>query len=102
MKADKNSIDYQINLEELQEMEEAVPMTLRERSGLRSWVHKGNEVDSNPWGYTDSDGLPLNYLQAFRIRFGYSSGPWDYWKGSDTQLLWDDQHKCFLSKDEFF
>lgn len=102
MKADKNSIDYQINLAELQEMEEAVPMTLRERSGLRSWVHKGNEVDSNPWGYTDSDGLPLNYLQAFRIRFGYSSGPWDYWKGSDTQLLWDDQHKCFLSKDEFF
>lgn len=50
----------------------------------------------------DSDGMPLNYLQAFRIRFGYSSGPWDYWKGSDTQLLWDEQSHCFLSKDEFF
>ena len=79
MRADKDSIDYQVNLVALQEMEEVVPMTLRE-----------------------SDGMPLNYLQAFRIRFGYSSGPWDYWKGSDTQLLWDEQSHCFLSKDEFF
>lgn len=102
MITDKKSMDYQINLEELLEMEKAVPMTLRERSCLRRWVHKGNEVESNPWGYIDSDGLPLNYLQAFRIKFGYSSGPWDYWKGSDTQLLWDDQRKCFFSKDEFF
>ena len=50
----------------------------------------------------DSDGMALNYLQAFRIRFGYSSGPWDYWKDSDTELLWDEQRRCFLSKDEFF
>ena len=75
MKANKKSIDYQINLEALQEMEEAVPMMPREHSCLRRWVHKGNEVKSNPLGYTDSDGMPLNCLQAFRIRFGYSSDP---------------------------
>ena len=76
---DKDSIDYQVNLVALQEMEEVVPMTLRERCCLRKWVRQGNDVESNPWNYMDSDGTPLNYLQAFRIRFGYSSGPWDYW-----------------------
>ena len=54
MRADKDSIDYQVNLAALQEMEEAVPMTLRERQYLRKWVHKGNEVESNPWNYMDS------------------------------------------------
>lgn len=102
MRADKDSIDYQVNLVALQEMEEAVPMTLRERRCLRKWVYKGNEVESNPWNYMDSDGMPLNYLQAFRIRFGYPSGPWDYWKGSDIELLWDEQRHCFLSRDKFF
>ena len=38
MRADKDSIDYQVNLVALQEMEEAVPMTLRERQCLRKWV----------------------------------------------------------------
>ena len=66
MRADKDSIDYQVNLVALQEMEEAVPMTLRERRCLRKWVYKGNEVESNSWNYMDSDGMPLNYLQAFR------------------------------------
>jgi hypothetical protein len=47
MRADKDSIDYQVNLVALQEMEEAVPMTLRERRCLRKWVYKGNEVESN-------------------------------------------------------
>ena len=47
MRADKDSIDYQFNLVALQEMEEAVPMTLRERRCLRKWVYKGNEVESN-------------------------------------------------------
>ncbi len=56
MRADKDSIDYQVNLVALQEMEEAVPMTLRERRCLRKWVYKGNEVESNPWNYMDSDG----------------------------------------------
>ena len=47
MRVDKDSIDYQVNLVALQEMEEAVPMTLRERQCLRKWVYKGNEVESN-------------------------------------------------------
>ena len=68
MRADKDSIDYQVNLVALQEMEEVVPMTLRERCCLRKWVRQGNEVESNPWNYMDSDGMPLNYLQAFRNR----------------------------------
>ena len=55
MRVDKDSIDYQVNLVALQEMEEAVPMTLRERRCLRKWVHKGNEVESNPWNYMNSD-----------------------------------------------
>ena len=38
MRADKDSIDYQVNLVALQEMEEVVPMTLRERCCLRKWV----------------------------------------------------------------
>lgn len=97
---DKKSIDYQVNLETLHEMEEIVPMTLRERRCIRKWVKKGHEVESNPWNYLDADGLPLNYLQAFRLEFGYSSGPWDYWKGPDTQLLWDDEQKCFHPIDE--
>lgn len=98
---DRNSIDYQVNLEALHEMEDSVPMTIRERKFLRKWVKKGHEIDSNPWDYADSDGMPLNYLQAFRLEFGYSSGPWDYWKGPDSQPLWDDNLKCFISKDDF-
>ena len=47
MRADKDSIDYQVNLVALQEMEEVVPMTLRERCCLRKWVRQGNEVESN-------------------------------------------------------
>lgn len=40
MRVDKDSIDYQVNLVALQEMEEAVPMTLRERRCLRKWFIK--------------------------------------------------------------
>ena len=75
-------------------------MTLRERSCLRRRVRSGHELESNPWGLLDSDGMPLNYLQAYRIEYGYSSGPWDYWKGPERQPLWCDERKCFLRKDE--
>jgi len=97
---DKYSVDYQVNLCALQEMEEFVPMTLQERQYLRKWVRSGHEIDSNPWDFRDSDGMPLNYLQAFRIEYGYSSGPWDYWKGPDLQPLWCEERKCFLHRDE--
>ena len=63
MRADKNSIDYQVNLVILQEMENVVPVTCRERHCLRKWVHKGNEVESNPWNFR---------------------------KGSDSELHWDE------------
>lgn len=100
MMYDKNSIDYQVNLESLREMEECVPMTRRERDCLRKWIRKGHDLDTNPWDLIDSDELPLSYLQAFRLEYGYSSGPWDYWKGSEHQTYWCEDLKCFLSKDE--
>lgn len=100
MMYDKDSIDYQINLEALHEMEECVPLTLRERKALRKWVHTGHDLESNPWNYTDSDGMPMNYLQAFRLKFGYSSGPWDYWKGPEHQTYWNDELECFIGKDD--
>jgi hypothetical protein len=74
---DKNSIDYHINKAELEDMEIYVPMTLRERTAIRSWVKRGNTIESNPWEYRDSSGELMNYLQAYRIRFGYIRGPWD-------------------------
>ena len=97
---DITSIEYQVNVWSLREMEEIIPMTLYERKCIRKWVRKGHEVESNPWGYLDSDGMPLNYLQAYRLYYGYSSGPWDYWKGPERQPLWCDERKCFLRKDE--
>ena len=95
MKYDKKSIDYQLNVYTLQEMELLVPMTSRERKCIRGWVKNGHEVESNPWNYKDAYGYPLNFLQAYRIYYGYSSGPWDFWKGPETQELWDDDLKCF-------
>ena len=80
---DKNSIDYHINKAELEDMEIYVPMTLRERTAIRSWVKRGNTIESNPWEYRDSSGELMNYLQAYRIRFGYIRGPWDYWHGEE-------------------
>ena len=100
MKPHKNSMDYQLNLLALEEMENLVPMTLHERTCIRKWVKSGHEIESNPWHYLDADGMPLNYLQAFRLKYGYPSGPWNYWKGPDEQFLWDDARQCFISKDE--
>lgn len=86
MRYDKHSIDYQVNMEALHEMEECVPMTKPERNAVRRWVKKGYELDSNPWDCLDTDGMPLNYLQAYRLYYGCSSGPWNDWKGPDTQI----------------
>lgn len=97
---DRHSFDYQINIEVLHEMELVVPMTLPERTRLRKWVRSGHEVESNPWGYLHSDGSPLNFLQALRLEYGYSSGPWDNWKGPEHQSLWCHALGCFLPKDE--
>lgn len=83
------------------EMEDCVPMTKTERNCLRKWVRQGHDPETNPWNYLDSDGYQMNYLQAFRLEYGYSSGPWDYWKGPDTQLFWDNELKTFISRDDY-
>lgn len=95
-------IDYQLNLLALEEMENIIPMTAVERDSLRKWVWKGHNPESNPWNYCDAEGYPLNYLHAFRLKHGSSNGPWDYWNGPGTQLLWDDLAKCYRSKDELW
>ena len=97
---DKQSIDYQFNLCALHEMEDVVPMTRSERYMLRNWVRSGHEIESNPWEYLDSDGWQLNYLQAYRLEYGYTAGPWDSWKGPDTQPLWCEERKCYVKHDE--
>ena len=97
---DKKSLDYQLNLETLNEMEEYIPMTKRERHCLRKWVKKGRDPETNPWNYTDCDGFQLNYLQSFRLEYGYASGSWDHWKGPEEQLYWNEDLKRFVSKNE--
>lgn len=99
MRYDKDSIEYIVNLQALKEMEEIVPMTLRERRRIRCWAGKGHDIESNPWDYRDEYGYPLNFLEAYRLFYGYSSGPWDFWKGPEEQLLWDKSSRCFLPKD---
>ena len=88
----KKSHDYQLNLVELEEMEKIVPMTVPERNAIRKWVRKGNTVESNPWEYVDPDGEQMNYLQAYRIHFGYTRGPWDYWHGEETRFCLNDDY----------
>jgi len=94
---DRTSMDYQSNLSALEEMEMFIPMTLRERHCLRIWVHAGHEPETNPWNYLDSDGFRLNFLEAFRLKFGYCRGPWDYWKGPEYEPCWDDVSKRLYS-----
>ena len=65
------SVDQVINENSLREMEEMTPMTTIERTSLRRWVKQGNSPESNPWGYLDEDGWPLNYLLAYRRNRGY-------------------------------
>lgn len=96
----RDSVDYEVNMESLHEMENVVPMTLPERTELRKWVKKGNDIDSNPWGYYDNYGCLMCFLQAYRIVFGFSSGPWDCWKGSESYAYWSQEHNCFIYYDD--
>ena len=61
---DRRSADYETNIEVFKDMDLYVPMTRVERNALRSWARKIYDVGTNPWGYTDCDGWPLNRLQA--------------------------------------
>ena len=101
MRFRRNTIDYQITMDNLRWIEDVIPMTRSERRSLRSWVIDGHEIDSNPWEYRDECGILLPYLQAFRLKYGYSGGPWDHWKGPETQLFWDNDRKTFISRDDY-
>lgn len=76
-----HTFDHQTDLDNLDYFESVVPMTRAERTAIRRWVYRGNSVDSNPWNYLDSDGEQMCYLQAYRLKCGYTHGPWDYWFG---------------------
>ena len=68
MRPEIDLIEREINLEELNEMEDLVPMTRPDRNRLRLWVYSGHSVDENPWGYRDERGYLLNYLDALHHR----------------------------------
>lgn len=89
--------EYNVNYDLLLEMEEAIPMTRSERSHLRQWVHDGNDIQSNPWKYFEIDGTSMNYLKAFRLRFGASHGEWDSWE-YDTYMIPDRSGKRLIHK----
>ena len=67
---DKDSMYYQLNQAELEDMERHVPMTIRERTAIRFWVRRGHSVESNPWDYRDSSGELMNYLQLCQGSMG--------------------------------
>lgn len=95
----RHSIDYQLNLYALHEVERIVPMTIPERFIIRSRVKKGHDIESPPWDCRDPDGCQLNNIQAFRLGSSYSYGPCDAWKGLNWEYLWDDELKCFVRYD---
>lgn len=97
----KGSADYEVNWSTFQEMDEIIPMTRSERSALRNWARRGYDVDTNPWNYQDSEGYQLSYLEVYRLKVGYSSGPWDYWKGPERQPMWDETYHRFIPKDDY-
>lgn len=90
----RGTVDYNVNMVSLQEMEEVVPMTSSERQCLRNWAKGGHDVDSNPWNYYESDFSEMNYLKARRIKYGTSHGPWDSWE-YDIPVIWYDTEKMF-------
>ena len=62
MRADKNSIDYQVSFVTLQEMANVVPLTRKERHYLRKWGHKGNEFESDPWNFRKGSDTELHWM----------------------------------------
>ena len=93
----KGSSEYDMNFASLREMEEAIPMTLSERSRLHWWAKRGNDINTNPWKFFEPDGLPMNFLKAFRIQFGAPPGPWDSWE-YETYMIPDGSGKHLFSK----
>lgn len=88
----KDSIDYQVNLATLREIEDMVPMLRCERDALRSWAKAGYDVETNPWQYTDASGCLLDYLKAYRVRNGFYRGPLEYWEIDEWYTPWYCHH----------
>ena len=95
----KGSVDYEVNLETVHEMEEVVPMTSIERQYLRSWVKAGHDIDTNPFHLCELDGSSMNFLKARRIVFGASHGPWDTWEYASSALV-PHNGKSYIRDDE--
>ena len=91
----RGTVDYEVNLNLLHEMEELVPMTVHERECLRNWARQGHDVETNPWDFYEPDGSSMNYLKARRIECGSSRGPWDDW-GNDIPYVWDKMHRQLI------
>lgn len=53
--------------EQLRECEAYRSLTPSERSGLLLWLKRGNDLNSNPWGYHYSDGWQMDYITALRL-----------------------------------
>lgn len=69
---ERDPVDHAVDLETMKEMEEVLLMNSDERKSLHNWVYHGNDPEKNPWGYCDEDGWPMNYLEAYRYRHGYT------------------------------
>ena len=69
--ADCDPVDHALDVTDLHEMEENIPMLSSERKSLRYWVYTGHSPETNPWHFTDSSGWELNYLEAYRRHLGY-------------------------------
>ena len=80
MKYKKGSPEFEFNLDAMHQMENFIPMTHKERENLHFWVQHGHDIDTNPWKMFETDGSPMCYLKALRIRQGYPHGPWDSWE----------------------
>lgn len=99
MRYAKGSVEYIVNLESFHEMEDIVPMTRIERFRLINWIKKGHDLESNPWLYKNSDLSPMNYLKAFRIRYGASHGPWDSWEFENPRKDDSNDHVSYDNDD---
>lgn len=78
MRRKAETLEQDIRLEELHEMEEFIPMTAPERNRIRKWVYSGHSVDSNPWHYKDAYGYELNYLDGYHRHLAEKWG--DYYR----------------------
>lgn len=57
----------QLLLEQLRECESYASLTEPERNELLLWLKRGNDLNSNPWGYHYSDGWQIDYITALRL-----------------------------------